>query len=108
MDNSGNGFIEWLFKQGSLGAILGVVLFVGYNSINDKIDSVSTSLNNKIDSVSTSLNARIDSVNVRIDGIQADIKEIKDRGKWFMDHVIKNGDRISKLEGQLAREQGSS
>ena len=97
MNNSGNGFIEWLFKQGSLGAILGVGLFVGYNNINAKIDSVSTSIN-----------ARIDSVNVRIDGIQAYIKEIKDREKWFMDHVIKNGDRISKLEGQLAREQGNS
>lgn len=97
MDISGNGVIEWFAKQGSLGAILGVALFVGYNSINTKIDNVSTSLN-----------AKIDSVNIRIDGIHADIKEIKDREKWFMDHVIKNGDRISKLEGTLERGQDNS
>ena len=102
MDISSNGVIEWFAKQGTLGAVLGVVLFVGYNNINTKIDNMYTSLNTKIDSVSTSLNARIDSVHA---DLKADIQEIKDREEWFMDHVIKNGDRISKLEGRLDERQ---
>ena len=40
MDNSSNGFIEWLYKQGSLGAIIGVFLFVGYNSIQADIQEL--------------------------------------------------------------------
>ncbi len=40
MDNGSNGFIEWLYKQGSLGAILGVFLFVGYNSIQAGIQEL--------------------------------------------------------------------
>lgn len=95
MDISGNSVIEWFAKQGTLGAVLGVVLFVGYNNINTKIDNMYTSLNARIDSVHADL--------------KADMQEIKDREKWFMDHVIKNGDRISRLEGKLEeREQGNS
>ncbi len=106
MDN--NGVIEWLYKQGSLGAILGVGLFVGYSGINAKIDSLSTRIDS-VDARIDSVDARIDSVNARIDSVHADLKadiqEIKDREKWFMEHVIKNGDRISRIEGKLEKEQ---
>ena len=108
MDNNSNGIIEWLYKQGSLGAILGVGLFVGYSGINAKIDSLSTRIDS-VDARIDSVDARIDSVNARIDSVHADLKadiqEIKDREKWFMEHVIKNGDRISRIEGKLEKEQ---
>ena len=115
MDNNSNGIIEWLYKQGSLGAILGIGLFVGYSGINAKIDSLSTridSVDTRIDSMNAridNIDTRIDSVNARIDSVHADLKadiqEIKDREKWFMEHVIKNGDRISRIEGKLEKEQ---
>ena len=79
----GNGFTQWLIKQGTLGAVLIVVLFMGYSNIN----------------------ARFDSVNKRIDGVQADIQQIKEGQRELIGYMKDHEGRIANIEGRLDERQ---
>ncbi len=69
----GNGLLkEWLIKQGTLGAVLIVVLFMGYSNIN----------------------ARFDSVN-------ADIQELKEGQRELIGYMKDHEGRIANIEGRL-------
>ena len=78
MDTSGNGsgLIQWLIKQGTLGAVLIIVLFMGYSNINARIDSIQADL-------------------------KADIQEIKEGQKLLIGYMKDHEGRIANIEGRL-------
>ena len=80
----GNGLLkEWLIKQGTLGAVLIVVLFMGYSNINSRFDSV---------------NAKFDSVN-------ADIQDLKEGQRELIGYMKDHEGRIANIEGRLDERQ---
>ena len=71
MDISGNNIFEWIVKQGTLGVILGVLILVGQNNINARIDSVQADL-------------------------KADIQEIKEGQRQLIGYLKDHEGRIAK------------
>ena len=86
MDTSsnGNGFTQWILKQGSLGVILGVLILVGQNNTNARIDRIQADLKADIQEIK---------------------QEIKEGQRELIGYMKDHEGRIANIEGRLDERQ---